>query len=72
MTAFRNNGLTAHRRNPADFPENALPGFVDGRASGEDVKYPPAKLILFDLDGTLYLSGVLFPRVQELIHKLRE
>jgi len=72
MTAFRNNGLTAHRRNPADFPENALPGFVDGRASGEDVKYPPAKLILFDLDGTLYLSGVLFPRVQELIHKLHE
>jgi len=36
------------------------------------VKHPPAKLILFDLDGTLYLNGVLFPRVRELIHQLRE
>ena len=31
-----------------------------------------AKLILFDLDGTLYLNGVLFPGVRELIGKLRD
>lgn len=31
-----------------------------------------SKLILFDLDGTLYLSGVLFPGVKELIHKIKE
>lgn len=36
MTAFRNNGLTAHRGNPAGFPENTLPGFADGLASGAD------------------------------------
>lgn len=29
-----------------------------------------SKLILFDLDGTLYLNGVLFPGVRELIEKL--
>lgn len=29
------------------------------------------RLILFDLDGTLYLDGVLFPGVPELIHKLQ-
>jgi HAD superfamily hydrolase (TIGR01450 family) len=30
-----------------------------------------AKLLLFDLDGTLYLDGVLFPGVKELINKIR-
>lgn len=36
MTSFRCNGLTAHRGNPAAFPENTLPGFADGLASGAD------------------------------------
>lgn len=31
-----------------------------------------SKLILFDLDGTLYLEGKLFPGVPELIAKIRE
>lgn len=31
---------------------------------------PRPKLILFDLDGTLYLNGQLFPGVTELIEKL--
>jgi len=30
----------------------------------------PAKTILFDLDGTIYLSGVLYPGVVELVQKL--
>ena len=30
-----------------------------------------SKLMLFDLDGTLYLNGVLFPGVIELLEKLR-
>jgi HAD superfamily hydrolase (TIGR01450 family) len=32
----------------------------------------PAKTILFDLDGTIYLSGVLYPGVVELVQKLNE
>lgn len=31
----------------------------------------PAKTILFDLDGTIYLSGVLYPGVGELVRKLK-
>lgn len=30
------NGVTAHRGNSADFPENTLPAFVDGIACGAD------------------------------------
>jgi len=33
---FLTNGITAHRGNPRDFPENTLPGFNDGIALGAD------------------------------------
>lgn len=32
----------------------------------------PAKTILFDLDGTIYLSGVLYPGVVDLVQKLNQ
>ena len=41
-------------------------------ATDDDAQRPSSRLILFDLDGTLYLDGVLFPGVRELIHRLRE
>ncbi len=34
--SFLTNGITAHRGNPRDFPENTLPGFNDGIALGAD------------------------------------
>ncbi len=33
---FRQNGVTAHRGNPRDFPENTLAGFLDGIICGAD------------------------------------
>lgn len=36
MQEFLHNGVTAHRGNPAEFPENTLPGFRSGIELGAD------------------------------------
>lgn len=36
MPEFRQNGITAHRGNSGDFPENTIPAFREGIACGAD------------------------------------
>jgi HAD superfamily hydrolase (TIGR01450 family) len=48
----------------------AASGMATDHSGGNMAIKQPAKVILFDLDGTIYLSGVLYPGVTELVDRL--